>query len=195
MKRMNSVVVRHRDRDVLLCEYTQLNEEYKQRDTIVWVMGSIFIPAALAILGYAVPLDTQKAALAISSLAVFGIFRLLLERMRYFARVNEYRMKEIETVLGMKNHCLFDIIERELKKKETVSKKWGHLHDQYKVHGWGFFLGVRCLLDLFMLVLTIAWSLVLNPYIFLFGVLWFVIFQFNWVKTLCSKFEQMLSKV
>jgi len=161
--------------DILLAEYNQLNGLYKQRDTIVWVMATIFIPATIGILSYAALKSGQikPLPLAIGSLGAFAIFRFLVERMRYFSKVHENRMKSIERILGMNTHCRFRRIESKLKKM-TIREKWWGKHKDYV---WGSFLGVKFSLDLFMLLLTIAWSFILGPFVLLVGIVWFFIWQ------------------
>ncbi len=144
---------RDKDRDILLCEYNQLSGLYKQRDTIIWTMGTLFVGAVLVIIGYAVgylgePSDIHLLPFAISTMSILVLWRLLMERMRYFSRVNEERMKGIERILAMKSHSLFDEVEGD-------DDFWKN----YKDHGIGYHLGIRRLVDWFIVFLSVFWVL------------------------------------
>ena len=156
MKRKNNTsdeckqLDRDKDRDILLCEYTQLNGLYKQRDTVVWTMGTIFVGAVLVTIGYAIRYlgeygDIRLLPFAVSSMSILILWRLLLERMRYFSTVNEERMKDIEDVLRMTSHRHFDEVER------------GDFRKNYKDYGIGSYLGVRRLVDWFIVFLSVFW--------------------------------------
>ena len=149
MEQKNNLLTR--DKDILLGEYAQLNELYRHRGRMIWMMGSIFIPVALAILSYAVisSSGTDLLPLAICSLGILVVFRFLFERMRYFARVYQTRIKEIEKTLGMDTHSRFGRIE--------ADKLW----DKYKKWGLGSLIRTRHLLSLFVILFFIAWILVL----------------------------------
>ena len=143
---------RVKDRDILLCEYTQLNGLYKQRDTVIWTMGTIFVGAVLVIIGYAMRYsgeygDIRLLPFAISSMSILILWRLMLERMRYFSKMNEERMKCIEGVLGMNSHCLFDEVEKKNRFRQNF----------FKDYGIGSQLGIRRLADWFIVFLSVFW--------------------------------------
>ena len=142
-----------RDKEILLAEYAQLNELYRHRGRMIWMMGSIFIPVALAILSYAV-ISSPKAnllPLAICSVGMLGIFRLLVGRMSYFPKVYQTRIRDIEKTLGMDTHSRFDRIEKKKNKYWDRCKEWGP----------GSLVRTRHLLSLFILLFSVAWILVI----------------------------------
>jgi hypothetical protein len=190
---MKAARVEKDKKDILLTEYCQLNELYRQRDTTTWVMATIFIPATVAILGFAARYcHTQSGPLAIASLGMFAIFRLLVERTRYYSRLNECRMKKIERKLKMEMHSLFDRVQKQIKKAKDKKekKKIRERYQVYNLRSWQL-LGVRCLLDLFMLVLAIAWSVLLWSWwswvVIASGSIWFIFLQTKMIFALFDK--------
>jgi len=183
-------MARNTDRvNILLTEYTQLNEQYRQRDTTTWVTGTIFIPIAVGILSYAAAGKRTSSidgvaltSLAIASLAIFAVFRLLLERMRYFSTMNEERMKKIEKILRMDAHSCFDRFEARLREEARKMNLYKKLCRVVIDRGYrGYTLRVRGVLDVFMVVLTVAWGFVWHPFVVLFGVVWLIFFSTSWL--------------
>lgn len=99
------------ERIVELEEYVQGNGLVKHYDTIDWVIGSIFIPISLTILGlsFTEPIINLKSVLPVAilcslSISILLIWLLLDNRFSFFCKQIYERLREIERKYGMNTH-------------------------------------------------------------------------------------------
>lgn len=98
------------ERSIALTEYAQGNELVKHYDTLDWIVGSIFIPISLGLLGLSYTdqaikqIPSSLIVLAIASISIYFIWLCLDNRYGYFCKIIYSRLREIERQYGMDLH-------------------------------------------------------------------------------------------
>ncbi len=107
------------ERQVAMIEYVQANELVRHYDTVDWIVGSIFIPISITLLGvsFTEPILEQglgvALALSISSIGMYLVWLLLDWRYSFFCQVAYERIHKIEERFGMDTHRRINRKDRE----------------------------------------------------------------------------------
>lgn len=95
---------------IALEEYVQGNELVRHYDAIDWVVGSIFIPLSLGLLGLSLTEPVLESdpwssiVLCITSLFIYGIWLCLDSRYSFYSQIVFHRLHELERKCGMDLH-------------------------------------------------------------------------------------------
>lgn len=133
--------------DILLNEYQELNNWYRHNNIMAWTMGTILIPLSLGIFAYTIQNLSNRTIidlilLTIASIGVLVIWVLMFERMSFYTKIRQGRIKYIEEVLGMENHLIFD-------RKTKAEKR--------KLSKIGSVVGIRLLNKILVILFTVVW--------------------------------------
>ena len=97
------------DKESLRLEYRLSQEMHNYYGKIQWQIGSILITASLAGFAFGIQQDLphpQFVPLAIGLTLLLLMFFLIVRRHRWLGHIHLARCKEIEKILGMKQHTL-----------------------------------------------------------------------------------------
>jgi len=164
--------------EILLTEYKTCQEDVDSLRSHYWVVFGAFVPISTALFGAIVfavfhsPrydfIEWITLAIGIGMIFVICVLLRYLRRVNFFIWVNQYRMRRIESELGMKKNILVHIRDNYKEEELTSEQRMicgniydesrkiyaGKVSDKYMPPVYGVLIGLWSLLIAFAFVLA-----------------------------------------
>ena len=124
-------------------EYAEILENCRHDDTVIYQLGAILLPLALGAVAVAAQFPGLRYPLAVFSLLLYLYWFLVSVRYSWFSEVRRIRGRELESKAGLNHLQIFLTLPPEMASQ------------------LGARLSIRRLRILFLVFLTVTWSVLL----------------------------------
>jgi len=156
------------DKDVLLVEYQVCLADASQLDADIWQSGTMFI--ALSVIAFSFLIQTQAknwgdfvvyVLLSVFGLILLFIWHQLANGWLRLAHINFFRMREIESILGMQRERLIKFLDTGQADSQQDAELFSKFKKQFPGNKLGGPIGVQRILKWLTWFIISGWIILL----------------------------------